>query len=1114
MIGRRNKVPHYALASLSASLYSLLAEGDSEQKMYMSMSDIGPAVHNFEALPDCWLSKYCKILIKESEFNPMKTNIFLRSTRRQPMRAVCLVLVMLFVTFAFVGRVSEYLLIKQETERLEGYYRAIGTLEGTPWTDTRQAAAYLEQNPLVQAVNTFNYTSGVIEDDICNADTETWFQDIYKMYFYGTLLQKDSYEYVFRIDTVLAGMPEYIQVGDLVRIFPQTSGWGGEEAANLPKIGERYLAASHYHSYNASIEELPGGARGVRVEAMPLTEGCYFYSVPAEGEADWSAPALQGVERQIRYVRDQQHSLNIIPLQDMSALPMVQEDEPDIYLTKGRWLNGGDDAAGSRVCVVNANFASLRNLSLGDTLTIRLRDIPSYIGYSNDADEGVETRTDSYEIVGLYDYMTTYPKTTARNYTYIPASAVPDSFQRTTSKTVDTNLFEYITSTFTDKGAAPAPPMPGTVSFLLKDAETQAQFEAETKDALEAMGFHAAFLPNGLEAFQTASQTMRQSSLYNALIYTLILTAALGLAVFVYFFLRRHELAIVRALGVPVGRCVREISLPMFLLGLAATVTGSLLGWRYTWENAAATLDALSAFGDGTIQPLPVTFLFLLGGGALVLMALLTVGTAWALARIPVLRQVQGGAPAGAKKKAASPDAAQVAAPQSSPAIVTWTGAALLRRPAVRKGRRTLGIRYTMRFVWRHIARAKGKTALAFVLAAVFTAGLAAIRLAIATDREEIERLYQNTTVTIELMKADSTQKTPGGAFLFEDTVQTVLDTGYITDAYLEGANDCSVFRYDGGWTPGQVLSIRPQGQTDSTIRSIDSVEDFLATGSGTAVQITYMDGWDTSLFGEDWSAKGRDALYPIVLPKETFDAQSVQPGDALGVSCKEAFRMCAVAGYYEGQAAGESGGAFGYNENAPILMPTSALQAMMRNMLYGKAVFTVDPSQNRDLEPLRAAIDALANTPHIGGVPVRTVVWDQELRMAVEPLEKAVELMELLYPVALVLSLLSGAGAAALLVVLSAKEAAILRVQGTSRIRTILMLGLQQIFPCFAGLLIGLTGILLYINGATPDLRPSVVSRAALCAVAYLLAGTSGAIVSAVTVIRKNPLEMLQVKE
>ena len=617
----------------------------------------------------------------------MKTNIFLRSTRRQPMRAVCLVLVMLFVTFAFVGRVSEYLLIKQETERLEGYYRAIGTLEGTPWTDTRQAAAYLEQNPLVQAVNTFNYTSGVIEDDICNADTETWFQDIYKMYFYGTLLQKDSYEYVFRIDTVLAGMPEYIQVGDLVRIFPQTSGWGGEEAANLPKIGERYLDASHYHSYNASIEELPGGARGVRVEAMPLTEGCYFYSVPAEGEADWSAPALQGVERQIRYVRDQQHSLNIIPLQDMSALPMVQEDEPDIYLTDGRWLNGGDDAAGSRVCVVNANFASLRNLSLGDTLTIRLRDIPSYIGYSNDADEGIETRTDSYEIVGLYDYMTTYPKTTARNYTYIPASVVPDSFQGTTSKTVDTNLFEYVTSTFTDKGAAPTPPMPGTVSFLLKDAETQAQFEAETKDALEAMGFHAAFLPNGLEAFQTASQTMRQSSFYNALIYTLILTAALGLAMFVYFFLRRHELAIVRALGVPVGRCVREISLPMFLLGLAATVTGSLLGWRYTWENAAATLDALSAFGDGTIQPLPVTFLFLLGGGALVLMALLTVGTAWALARIPVLRQVQGGAPAGAKKKAASPDAAQVAAPQSSPAIVTWTGAALLRRPTVRKGR-------------------------------------------------------------------------------------------------------------------------------------------------------------------------------------------------------------------------------------------------------------------------------------------------------------------------------------------------------------------------------------------------------------------------------------------
>lgn len=553
----------------------------------------------------------------------------------------------------------------------------------------------------------------------------------------------------------------------------------------------------------------------------------------------------------------------------------------------------------------------------------------------------------------------------------------------------------------------------------------------------------------------------------------------------------------------------------MLLLGLAAVLTGSVLGWRYTWENAAATLDALSAFGDGSIQPLPVTALFLLGGGALVLLVLLTVGSAWALARIPVLRQVQGGAPAGAKKKAASPDAAQGETAQPAPAIVTWTGAVGLQKPAARGGKRTLGIGYTMRFVWRHIARAKVKTALAVALAAVFAVGLAAIRLAIAADREEIERLYQTTTVTIELMKADSTQNTPGGAFLFEDTVQTLLDTGFITDAYLEGANDCRLFRYDGDWRHGEVLALRPQGQTSHTLRSIDSAERFLAAG-GSGMTITYLEGWDEALFSSDWDAGG-DERFPVVLPKAIYDLHGIQPGEVLGITCKGAFHVCTVAGYYEGQASGEFSGAAAeafYDENAPVLLPTSALRSMVRNMLYGKAVFTVDPAKNRDLEPLRAAVDALANTPHIGGVPVRTVVWDQELRMAVEPLEKAAELMELLYPVALVLSLLSGAGAAALLVVLSAKEAAILRVQGTSRPRTVVMLLLQQFLPSLLGLAAGLGGILVYVSRAGPPLLPVIAPGAALCAGLYLLSAIVGAVSAAVLLTAKNPLEMLQVRE
>lgn len=237
-----------------------------------------------------------------------------------------------------------------------------------------------------------------------------------------------------------------------------------------------------------------------------------------------------------------------------------------------------------------------------------------------------------------------------------------------------------------------------------------------------------------------------------------------------------------------------------------------------------------------------------------------------------------------------------------------------------------------------------------------------------------------------------------------------------------------------------------------------------------------------------------------------------------MGVACKGRFHMCEIAGYYEGEVAGEYHNGpevhVYYDESAPILMPTSALRSMVKNMLYSKAVFTVDPAKNRELDAFRAVVDELANTPRIGGVPVRTILRDEELRLAIEPIENSIRLMEVLYPVALVLSLLAAAGVSVLFVMLSAKEAAILRVQGTSRPRTVVMLLLQQFLPSILGLAAGLAGILISVSGARPPLLPDIAPSAALCAGLYLLSAIAGAVSAAILVTAKNPLEMLQVRE
>ena len=149
-----------------------------------------------------------------------------------------------------------------------------------------------------------------------------------------------------------------------------------------------------------------------------------------------------------------------------------------------------------------------------------------------------------------------------------------------------------------------------------------------------------------------------------------------------------------------------------------------------------------------------------------------------------------------------------------------------------------------------------------------------------------------------------------------------------------------------------------------------------------------------------------------------------------------------------------------------------------------------------------------------MGATALRAVIWDEELRLAVAPLENSIELMEVLYPVTLVLSLLVAAGIAVLFVMTSAKEAAIMRVLGTSRLRSRVMLALQTAFTSAAGLLIGLAGVLAYTGRTRPELLAGLIGASALCAVLYLLAAIIGAAVSSTAVTSKNPLELLQVRE
>jgi ABC-type antimicrobial peptide transport system permease subunit len=118
--------------------------------------------------------------------------------------------------------------------------------------------------------------------------------------------------------------------------------------------------------------------------------------------------------------------------------------------------------------------------------------------------------------------------------------------------------------------------------------------------------------------------------------------------------------------------------------------------------------------------------------------------------------------------------------------------------------------------------------------------------------------------------------------------------------------------------------------------------------------------------------------------------------------------------------------------------------------------------------------------------------------------------LLDTLYPIAIAAALLIGGFLCSLVIFQSSKEAAIMRMLGTTKRRTRVILALEQMILSVAGLLPGVCALLAY-NGAE---LAAAIGDIALFAGLYLAAVTAFSAVSSAAATRKNVLELLQTKE
>lgn len=1014
----------------------------------------------------------------------MGKKVFWKSVTRRWGSLLLLLAVIATASFGFVLRTVEYLTVSGELERISGNYRPVGTLSSDSG-DIAEGIARVEESPYLDFADIRRSCPAILAD-LYNADLDGYtsdrtgsfgndvrVNDILAWVRVENVLIKsgdNGFRYSVRVEELVLGYPDYAAEDKKLMISVPAEAAGEEP---LLEAGSTYLIRGYYNP-----DKNMGSPNTLSFDLLPLEEGLYFL----QGEADESV-AARYIDADALLQERNRHAVCAVTTADMSAMPLAQESAKDFYLEDGRWPNREDNENKTPVCAVSKEFADVRGLRVGDTLRLTLQNrAATYYGYTTDADEDTwetDEKTDlELEIVGIYGRLyggainnPGFANLSSRsNMIYIPDGCMPESYAKEQQ---------------TDEGS---------FSFVLTSPKVKDAFVQETADELKALGITCTFVENNWESYYASAKGIEQGARYNFAVFATVLVFALAAVAFLYTWQRKREVAIARALGVPASAAAFAACFPMILLGAAAVLAGGISAWHYGITQAQRTLEELASGGRADLNVLWLAGICLLLW--LALSAALLAGS-HVYARKPVLQILQGN-PAGENgRRNEDEEPAGVYsgdAPEGAFSLPEgMESAASLRRCG--QGRASV-FPAMARFLWRHIRRFSMRSVCALLAAAVFVTASGWLSLSIKSSERKLDQLYASTTVEAEIVKKNEsmTVSGSGGAYIHRSTVEQLMDTGFVEDVYLEAAAE-----FDLGKGLGPV-SLRKK-----PVLGVADMEQLLAKDWNSGVQIQYFEGYGSEMFGQECTQSEDGALEGavfVVVPESVWETLKLKPGDWLSIAVSSGNRMitgCRVAGYYTGQ--------FGGMEDV-ILMPLALMEFLEEDSLnYLTAQFTLDSAKNRELADFRGEAEGIVEASGAGELALSFVLWDNELKQVVEPMEKNIRLMKLLYPIANLVSFIIAGGLAVLLLFQRRREAAILRVLGVGVVPVRLTLAVELAVLNFVGIALGLCLIYAVTGDAS-------LPAMGIAAGAYFAGGLIGAAAGTGLVTNAKPLALLQARE
>ena len=1008
------------------------------------------------------------------------------------------------------------MLAVSETERLGEYYRPVGYLEGEGF-DVTAGEKLVAESSLVEFEDIRKNCPGNLKD-LQNADIGNTFGHDMGCYvndviFVGKLQNggyvtnaagDGYYELGFQVISVEAGYQDYIEAGETVRVrvlpgFEEYRGFetfyptAQDEAflaeyENL-KPGGCYLLRAYYRE-NGGVNPKSSANSGnpgncfVLDTLLPDGEKQYFYEVKEAGETDYE---IAGLTDFISYLKNNQSAVEFVGTRDMSMMPFCQESERRYYLTDGRWIDSADDEKQNPVCVIHHYFAELRGLKVGDKISVVLRNTDEHVlGYayrdSWDAQKTAETVEKEFEIVGVYDDVQTSQDfvTQYSQQIYIPSSCIPADYEL--ADMLQTGGSQYY-------------------SFVLREAEDQEAFLEENKSALEELGLRAVFVENHAESFASAAAELKQSTAQSAGLLGVVLFFAEFLLCMLYTMQRRREFFVMRILGASKVRNAVQMTGAFWGLGFPGIVFGGVAGWKHTAamaEEVLAPLMVSEAAKRNTGELSGFWPVGICAGIAALLFLFLLLGVI-ALERKPKISMLQEDG--GRVKQKAAVIETQI---KSEDVNGNTSDAGHMERkalPGTLKNRIKAGAGY----VCRYHARTFGRSAFLLALGFGSVIVLGWINHVMSVNEAEKERLYRDTVVEGEIVKANSgmVYDAKGGGTIAPQTVAEIMQSGMVEELYAEETAMVSVYGGgSGSYSPDKAAEQNVVGSAenlDVPVLGIYAWDSFME-GTGKNIEVNFLIGYDGEVFCLE---REEDDLYGsiVILPEELLLRMGVQIGDSVYMVTLDGKRSvsCRIVGSYLGSLSGSM------SENT-VIMPGGILHELVgEDYCYFVAKLTFDSEKNRELLESGEELEQMVfDAPN--PVQQRLVIWDEELHQVLEPMERTLSLLRVIYPLTVFVLAVLNFGFQLLLLLQRAKEAAILRVLGNSilEVRILFIAGQAGVF--LLGMLAGVWAVSVLDWQAQHGLPEALL----LCCLGALTGIVSGGIADT----NRPPLALLQVKE